>query len=99
MNLGETVSYTHLDVYKRQVVMYPAKDLIFFSADVHGSYILQQRLEFIQDVYKRQGKTFSKRAFYNHHLARLDFSFAITFNESTNLKIPEILGKSFPSCS
>ena len=30
--------------------MYPAKDFIFFSADVHGNLILQQRLEFIQKI-------------------------------------------------
>ena len=33
-------------------ILYPSKDLIFFSADVHGSYILKQRLEFIKKVVK-----------------------------------------------
>ena len=30
--------------------MYPSKDFIFFSADVHGNLILQQRLEFIEKI-------------------------------------------------
>ena len=42
--------YEDLKGFTDDVVMYPAKDMIFFSADVHGSYILQQRLEFIQKV-------------------------------------------------
>ena len=42
--------YDDMKGFTDDVVMYPAKDLIFFSADVHGSYILQQRLEFIQKV-------------------------------------------------
>lgn len=42
--------YEDLKGFTDDVVMYPAKDAIFFSADVHGSYILQQRLEFIQKV-------------------------------------------------
>ena len=32
----EAVSYTHLDVYKRQGMYYPAKDILFYSADVHS---------------------------------------------------------------
>ena len=32
------------------MVMYPSKDFIFFSADVHGNLILQQRLEFIEKI-------------------------------------------------
>lgn len=42
--------YEDLKGFTDDVVIYPAKDVIFFSADVHGSYILQQRLEFIQKV-------------------------------------------------
>lgn len=42
--------YEDLKGFTDDVVMYPAKDAIFFSADVHGSYILKQRLEFIQKI-------------------------------------------------
>ena len=40
--------YQDLKGFSDDVVMYPAKDFIFFSADVHGNHILKQRLEFIQ---------------------------------------------------
>ncbi|MBS7182029.1 MAG: transcription-repair coupling factor [Eubacterium sp.] len=42
--------YEDLKGFTKDVVMYPSKDVIFFSADVHGSYILQQRLEFIEKL-------------------------------------------------
>lgn len=42
--------YEDLKGFTDDVVIYPSKDFIFFSADVHGSFILQQRLEFIQKV-------------------------------------------------
>ena len=42
--------YDDMKGFTDDVVMYPAKDFIFFSADVHGNLILQQRLEFIQKI-------------------------------------------------
>lgn len=42
--------YQDLKGFADDVVIYPAKDFIFFSADVHGNLILQQRLEFIQKI-------------------------------------------------
>lgn len=42
--------YEDLKGFTDDAVIYPSKDFIFFSADVHGSFILQQRLEFIQKV-------------------------------------------------
>lgn len=35
-------------MYDRNVMYYPAKDLMFFSADIHGNLILQKRLHFIK---------------------------------------------------
>ena len=35
-------------MYDRNVMYYPAKDLMFFSADIHGNLILQERLHFIK---------------------------------------------------
>lgn len=35
-------------MYDRNAVYYPAKDLMFFSADIHGNLILQERLQFIR---------------------------------------------------
>lgn len=42
--------YEDLKSFRDDVILYPSKDFIFFSADIHGSLILQQRLEFIQKV-------------------------------------------------
>ena len=35
-------------LYDRNVMYYPAKDLIFYSADVHGQALIRQRLKVIQ---------------------------------------------------
>ena len=37
-----------LKLYDHDVMYYPAKDLIFYSADVHGSAIVAERLKAIQ---------------------------------------------------
>jgi len=37
--------YENYKFYDRRVKLYPSKDLIFYSADVHGSLIVRQRLE------------------------------------------------------
>lgn len=42
--------YEDLKGFTDDAVIYPSKDFIFFSADIHGNLILQQRLEFIQKV-------------------------------------------------
>lgn len=42
--------YDDIKGFTDDVVMYPSKDFIFFSADVHGNLILQQRLEFIEKI-------------------------------------------------
>ena len=42
--------YDDIKGFTDDVVMYPSKDFIFFSADVHGNLILQQRLESIEKI-------------------------------------------------
>ena len=42
--------YDDIKGFTDDVVMYPSKDFIFFSADVHGNLILQQRLEFVEKI-------------------------------------------------
>ena len=49
--------YEDIKGFTDDAVIYPSKDFIFFSADVHGNLILQQRLEFIQKVV--EGKPFT----------------------------------------
>lgn len=45
-----TELYEDMRAFRDDVVLYPAKDFIFFSADIHGKLIEQQRLEFIQKL-------------------------------------------------
>ncbi len=49
--------YEDLKSFGVDAVLYPSKDLIFFSADVHGSLTLKQRLEFIQKVLRDESFT------------------------------------------
>lgn len=49
--------YEDIRGFCQDAVLYPAKDFIFFSADVHGKYILQQRLEFIQKIVENKSFT------------------------------------------
>ncbi|MCR5737739.1 MAG: transcription-repair coupling factor [Eubacterium sp.] len=46
--------YEDLRGFSDNVVVYPAKDFIFFSADVHGKLITQQRLEFLQMLMQQE---------------------------------------------
>lgn len=41
-------------MYDRQVLYYPAKDLIFYSADVHGQAIVRERLKVIKAIMGQQ---------------------------------------------
>ena len=41
-------------LYDRGVMYYPAKDLIFYSADVHGQALVKERLKVIQALAKEQ---------------------------------------------
>ncbi|MBR6396868.1 MAG: transcription-repair coupling factor, partial [Lachnospiraceae bacterium] len=42
--------YEDLRLYSKDVYLYPAKDVMFFSADVHGSAIVAKRLEVIKHI-------------------------------------------------
>ncbi len=42
--------YQDMRGFREDVVMYPSKDFIFFSADIHGNLITKQRLEFIEKL-------------------------------------------------
>lgn len=42
--------YEDCRFFDKNTVLYPAKDFIFFSADVHGTLILQQRLTLIKKL-------------------------------------------------
>lgn len=44
-------------MYDKNVIFYPAKDLMFFSADIHGNLILQERLQFIKRLLEGESIT------------------------------------------
>jgi len=43
--------------FDKKVLLYPAKDLIFYSADIHGNLIVQQRMEVLKAILEEQGVT------------------------------------------
>lgn len=43
--------------FDRRVMVYPAKDVLFYSADVHGNAIVRQRLEILKQVVEQQEAT------------------------------------------
>lgn len=40
--------YDDFKLYDKNVYLYPAKDIIFFSADIHGNAIIQSRIKIVQ---------------------------------------------------
>ncbi|SHI64163.1 transcription-repair coupling factor [Parasporobacterium paucivorans] len=42
--------YENYKLYDQEVYIYPAKDLMFYNADVHGNYIVKQRLDAIKAI-------------------------------------------------
>ncbi len=46
--------YEDYRVFDREVYLYPAKDIIFYSADIHGNAIVKQRLQIIQKLIEQK---------------------------------------------
>lgn len=44
-------------MYDKKVMYYPAKDLMFFSADIHGNLILNERLNFVKSLLEGENIT------------------------------------------
>lgn len=49
--------YEDYKFFDRNVMIYPPKDVIFYSADIHGSFIVSQRLRVIRQLLDRQPVT------------------------------------------
>lgn len=49
--------YEEYRFYDRQVLYYPAKDLLFFQADIHGNLLVKQRMEVIRSLICEDGAT------------------------------------------
>lgn len=49
--------YENYRFFDREALLYPARDLIFYSADIHGNLIVQQRVAAIKAVLEREQVT------------------------------------------
>ena len=46
--------YEDFLLYKKNVILYPAKDFIFFNADIHGNLVLTERLNAIKRIIENE---------------------------------------------
>lgn len=49
--------YEDYRLYDREVYLYPAKDLIFFQADVHGNLLTKERMKVVAALLEKKGIT------------------------------------------
>lgn len=49
--------YEDYRLYDKEVYLYPAKDIIFYSADIHGNAIVRDRLKIISKIIERKDIT------------------------------------------
>ena len=49
--------YEDYRLYNREVMLYPAKDLIFFEADVHGNLLTKERMKVLAALLEKKGVT------------------------------------------
>ena len=49
--------YEEYKFYDRNVMLYPAKDLIFFQADIHGNQLVKERVKTLRRLVERKPVT------------------------------------------
>jgi len=49
--------YEEYKFYDRNVMLYPAKDLIFFQADIHGNQLVKERIRTLRRLMERKPVT------------------------------------------
>ncbi|MBH1942128.1 transcription-repair coupling factor [Mobilitalea sibirica] len=49
--------YEDYRLYDREVFLYPAKDIIFYSADIHGNAIVRDRLRIMRRILEKKNTT------------------------------------------
>ncbi len=49
--------YEDYRLYDKEVLLYPAKDIIFYSADIHGNAIVRDRLRVLSRLIENKGAT------------------------------------------
>ena len=57
MKLKAKELYEDYRLYDAETLYYPAKDLIFYQADIHGNLLIRQRLQVIQALLERKEVT------------------------------------------
>ena len=49
--------YDEYRFYDREVLLYPARDLLFYQADVHGNLLTKQRMQVMESLLKKRNVT------------------------------------------
>lgn len=49
--------YEDYRLYEKDVFLYPAKDIIFYSADIHGNAIVRERLRVLSQIIEKKNAT------------------------------------------
>ena len=49
--------YDDMLLYEKEVYLYPAKDIIFYSADIHGHAIVKERLKILKRILSQEPTT------------------------------------------
>ncbi|TCT13058.1 transcription-repair coupling factor [Natranaerovirga pectinivora] len=49
--------YEDMKFFHKNIYLYPAKDLIFYSADIHNNYIVAQRIEVLKGLIEKEEAT------------------------------------------
>lgn len=49
--------YEDYRLYNKEVLFYPAKDLLFFQADIHGNLLIRQRMRVVRALLERESVT------------------------------------------
>ncbi|MDF2589337.1 MAG: transcription-repair coupling factor [Anaerocolumna sp.] len=85
--------YEDLKLYDKNVYLYPAKDIIFYSADIHGNAIVRDRLKILRKLIEKEPVTVITTLDGGmDKILPLDFitKKVITIEESSNLNLTKL---------
>ena len=88
--------YNDMKFYSREVYLYPAKDILFFSADVHGNAITRHRMEVLRKLATGESCTIiaTNDAMYDK-IPALSYmrKYVITIRQGQKLELDGLRGK------
>lgn len=84
--------YEDYQIYDRNVVLYPAKDLIFFQADIHGNQLVAERVKCLRRLYEGKPATIvttfaalmapqAPAEVWNEHIIKLNLQSSVSETE------------------